>query len=72
MPLHLYFLMERTRKITLVLPNKVDGVKTIDYVWEDALKIGNHMQIQDIFLIMAKILISRERGLIFTKFSFFL
>ena len=64
--------MERTRKITLVLPNKVDGIKTIKYVWEDALKIGNHMQIQDLFLIMAKILISRERGLIFTKFSFFL
>ena len=65
--------MERTRKITLVLPNKVDGIKTIKYVWEDALKIGNHMQIQDFFfLIMAKILNSRERGLIFTKFSFFL
>lgn len=40
--------MERTRKTALVLPNKVDDIKTIEYVWEDAFKTLSHMQMQEV------------------------
>lgn len=40
--------MERTRKTALVLPNTVDGIKMIEYVWEDAFKTLSRMQMQEV------------------------